>query len=191
VRPVNRAPRPRPARFAPPSDTAVASTESAQISPDDIDQITVGWARPRGWPEASRDIAAAPAYWLSTTRADGTPRTTRHWGVWLGDRFYFEGGLKAIWVQGLVDRPSGVVAVEHHELAALIFGTVSEPRKLRSLFESVAAGFTAKYGERYRYRPRPQQWLGDDLRLFVLKPDSVSIWAGSGSPNAMDIRFDR
>jgi nitroimidazol reductase NimA-like FMN-containing flavoprotein (pyridoxamine 5'-phosphate oxidase superfamily) len=97
------------------------------------------------------------------------------WGVWVGERFYFEGGPDTRRGRNLAANSAVVVHIERGDDVVILEGTaehITDPD--RSLAERLAEAFGAKYGPKYNYYPKPEGWDGGGL--YIVHPSVVFAW---------------
>lgn len=76
------------------------------------------------WAFVDQHMSAAMFYWISTTRPDGRPHAVPVWGIWYGNRLYFEGSPLTRWAQNLAHNPHIAVHLPSAEQVVLIEGRV-------------------------------------------------------------------
>ncbi len=127
------------------------------------------------WSHVSEMMSAALNYWIGTTRPDGRPHAVPLWGVWVGERFYFEGGPDTRRGRNLASNPAVVVHVERGDDVVILEGSAEHLENPdRSLAEQLAAAFGAKYGPKYNYHPKPDSWR--EGGLYIVQPSVVLAW---------------
>jgi nitroimidazol reductase NimA-like FMN-containing flavoprotein (pyridoxamine 5'-phosphate oxidase superfamily) len=114
-----------------------------------------GYSVPKGeegtlsWSQIQEALEEARIYWLSTTRPDGSPHPRPVWGVWVDDRFYFDGHPQTRWARNIERNPAAAVHIEMGDLAVIVEGVVEDVTPDSATSERVAAAYDAKYN----YRP--------------------------------------
>jgi nitroimidazol reductase NimA-like FMN-containing flavoprotein (pyridoxamine 5'-phosphate oxidase superfamily) len=126
-----------------------------------------GWARDR--------LEGTVNYWVATVRPNGRPHVHPIWGVWLDDRFYFEGGRDTRWARNIATNPAVVVHVARGDDVVIVHGTAEEtvdpdPELEGRLIEA----FGAKYQAKYDYTPQAGSWR--DGGLYAVSPSVVLAW---------------
>lgn len=134
---------------------------------------TMDGAREWGW--ARERLESAVNYWVATVRRDQRPHVHPIWGVWLDDRFYFEGGSDTRWARNIASNPAVVVHVERGDDVVIVHGTAAEMADpAQELERRLIEAFGAKYQARYDYTPQPGSWR--DGGLFVVIPSVALAW---------------
>ncbi|HET9518589.1 MAG TPA: pyridoxamine 5'-phosphate oxidase family protein, partial [Actinoplanes sp.] len=64
------------------------------------------------WPAVAAKLVSATAYWLATVRPDGTPHVVPRWGVWLDNRFWYDGAPTTRHARNLAGNPACVLHLE-------------------------------------------------------------------------------
>lgn len=128
------------------------------------------------WAAVAERLTAATAYWLATVRPDGTPHVVPRWGVWLDDRFWYDGAPTTRHARNLATNPACALHLESGTEAVIVEGT-SAPTwaPADALGPRLAAAF-----EKYHalgYSPEADAWAdeqGGGLR--VLTPRRALAW---------------
>lgn len=119
---------------------------------------------------------ASEHYWLATVRPDGRPHVVPRWGVWLDDRFYYDGAPTTRHALNLRTNPHCTLNLENGKESVVVEGTSAASRAdADGLGERLSAAF-AKY-HAYDYKPEPDAWAGEGgggLRL--LTPTIALAW---------------
>ncbi|WP_212753793.1 pyridoxamine 5'-phosphate oxidase family protein [Nakamurella aerolata] len=128
------------------------------------------------WAQVRERLVASKSYWLATVRPDGRPHVVPRWGVWLDDRFYYDGSPATVHVRNLRSNPACHLNLEDGTEAVLIEGTSIATR---ADADGLGARLAAAFGKYHRdgYRPEPGAWAGTDgggLRVF--QPAGALAW---------------
>ncbi|MDX1663614.1 MAG: pyridoxamine 5'-phosphate oxidase family protein [Candidatus Promineifilaceae bacterium] len=159
------------------SDTSLENpreprAERPDVPPEYRPQAGAGSLLP--WPHARERLELARNYWMSTVSPDARPHATPIWGVWLDDRFYFDGSPETRRGRNISANSNVVVHLESGDDVVIVHGTarqlVSPPRPLT---ERVAAGYREKYAAS-GYSPAPEQWDGGGL--YEMQPRLALAW---------------
>lgn len=129
------------------------------------------------WPDVEARLAAAPQYWLATTRPDGRPHVVPRWGVWVDGRFWYDGAPTTVHVRNLVRNPACTLHLEDGWKAVIVDGT-SQPADPPGvdLGARLAGAYAAKYRDR-GYEPEPDAWEGPGAGgLVVFTPTTAVAW---------------
>ena len=95
-------------------------------APKPIDGYGLPDAPQLDWSFVSEQMAAARYYWISTADTDDADAPQPHvaplWGVWRGDRVYFDGSPQTRWARNLADHPAIAVHPPDAENVVIIEG---------------------------------------------------------------------
>jgi hypothetical protein len=121
------------------------------------------------WETVEPRLAAAPHYWLVTTRPDSRPHTVPVDGIWTGAALIFGGDATTVHLRNLRANPSAVVHLDSTETPIIVEGhadwhTPDGPEAAR-----LADAARAKYG----YGSPPDAYLSGVWRL---QPRVVLAW---------------
>lgn len=122
-------------------DEPVVSTESMLADEDDT----------TSWSTASRSLADADTYWLSTTRPDGRPHLTRVLAVWANGALHFCTSPDSRKGKNIAANPHCAVATTQGDLDLAIEGKATLRRDHDEL-QTVADEYERKYGWRVTVR---------------------------------------
>ncbi len=128
------------------------------------------------WSQVEARLVASEHYWLTTVRPDGRPHVVPRWGVWLDDRFFYDGAPTTRHAVNLRDNPHCSLNLEDGKEAVVVEGTSAATR-------ADADGLGARLAEAFvkyhaaGYSPGPDAWAGEDGGgLRVLKPVTALAW---------------
>ena len=127
-------------------------------------------------------------YWVCSVRPNGRPHASPIWGVWVDDRFFFEGSPETRRGRNIAENPAVSVHTERGDEVVIIEGdvvTVEKPDP--ELGRRLSAAY-AKYKEKYDYAPEPTAW--DENGIFAVTPRNVLAWKDFFK-SATRWRFDR
>ncbi len=136
------------------------------------DGAFVAWEDVEGW------LVEATEYWLASTRPDGRPHVVPRWGVWMDDRFWYDGSPETRHARNLASNPACALHLESGTTVTIVEGT-SEPADPvhGKLGERLSAEYTRKY-QRLGYAPTPDAWSDEAAGgLCVLTPEKVIAWS--------------
>ena len=127
------------------------------------------------WSWALERLAASRNYWISTTRADGTPHAMPVWGVVHDGSLWFgTGGVK----QQNLERTGRLVAhTESGDECVILEGTATEHPVTRELLDA--------YEDKYAFRP------GDDAQFWWVTGAPRCSLGASGWPCSSPFRKQR
>jgi hypothetical protein len=129
------------------------------------------------WTAVESRLIEATEYWLASTRPDSRPHVIPRWGVWVDDRFWYDGSPETRHAVNLEVNPS----------CALHLGsgrdvTIVEGRSLRSepITGDLGRRLSEEYARKYRsqgYAPPPDAWSGEAAGgMRVLTPEKAIAW---------------
>lgn len=128
------------------------------------------------WAQVEERLVAAEHYWLATVRPDGRPHVIPRWGVWVDDRFYYDGAPTTVHARNLAANPACTLNLESGVESVIVEG-ISEPSRADAdgLGARLAGAF-AKY-HAAGYQPGSDSWSGaDGGGLRVLHPHRAMAW---------------
>ena len=129
------------------------------------------------WSQVAERLAGARNYWLATTNPDGHPHVTPVWGVWVGDRFYFDGIYTARWARNIAVDPAAAIHLESGDEVVIVEGTVDDHAADTELAKQIVDQWQAKYG---RLLPQPADGIYRLLprvaRAWTRFPDDATKW---------------
>ena len=127
------------------------------------------------WAYVVERMTAAKNYWIVTASLSAKPSVSPVWGVWIEDKFYFDGspvtrrGLFLMRHYQLISHLESGDEVVILEGETIIFS--SAPARI--LAEKVAEQYRAKYAQ-FDYSPAAEQW--DQGGLFEFTPKKALAW---------------
>jgi hypothetical protein len=129
------------------------------------------------WSAVEARLAAAPQYWVATTRPDGRPHVVPRWGVWVDHRFWYDGAPTTLHARNLAHNPACALHLEDGWQAVIVEGTSypADPPGA-SLGPRLAAAMRDKYAAR-GYAPGDDAWEGAGAGgLRVMTPSKAVAW---------------
>ena len=153
-------------------------------APKPIDGYGLPDAPQLDWSFVAEHMAAARYYWISTADTDDADAPQPHvaplWGVWHGDRVYFDGSPQTRWARNLADHPAIAVHPPDAENVAIIEGVA---RQLGDDELSAAewAVLDGAYAAKYGMQGSPH---------WVVEPRLVLAWAGVNLGTMTRWRFE-
>lgn len=152
-----------------------APTRSRPSIPDgyglpDTDEGLLDWA------SVEQRLTEAKHYWLASVRPDASPHVVPRWGVWVDERFYYDGAPTTVHARNAETNPAVTLTLEDGMRAVIVEGTSTATRAdADGLGARIAAAF-AKYHDD-GYRPEADAWSGEDGGgLRVLTPSRALAW---------------
>jgi hypothetical protein len=126
------------------------------------------------WEYVVQRLSESKNYWLASTRPNGRPHVVPRWGVFVDEKFYYDGSPNTRHARNIAENPYVSLHLEDGDQAIIAEGTSAPAGKpARELAEKLSAAFCAKYKE-HGYAPQPEQW--DEGGLFVFSPKKVLAW---------------
>ena len=130
------------------------------------------------WKTVETRLVESLHYWLSTTRPDGRPHVVPRWGVWVDERFFYDGSPQTRHARNLEVNPNCALHLENGVAATILEGVSTAPNPvIGELGTRLSAELKRKYGS-MGYAPGPDAWSGEDaggLRVFA--PTSAIAWS--------------
>lgn len=128
------------------------------------------------WDTVVSKLTESRNYWLATTRGDGRPHVVPRWGVWLDDRFWYDGSPETLHVKNLRLDPACSLHLESGSDVVIVDGLSLQPEPITGeLGERLAAEYARKYAP--EYTPDPGQWSGDlSGGMRYLQPQKAMAW---------------
>jgi hypothetical protein len=118
------------------------------------------------WEQVGAWLAAARVYWIVTVRPDGRPHARPIWGMWVEDRFYFDGAPETRWARNLETNPAISVHIEQGAMVAIVEGSAERMSPGPELGERLMALSKAKYG-----------YSSDMIEnIFMVRPSVAYAW---------------
>lgn len=129
------------------------------------------------WPDVREQLRQAINYWVATTRPDRRPHVAPRWGIWMDDRFWYDGSPETRHAKNLRVNSAAVLHLESGASVTIVEGSsvASEPVDV-VLGHRISAEFRRKYGP-LGYAPDPGAWSGEDAGgMLIFKPAIVLSW---------------
>jgi hypothetical protein len=128
------------------------------------------------WSGVEARLVPAIAYWMATVRPDGRPHVVPRWGVWLDDRFWYDGSPETVHARNLAANPACSLHLENGTQAVIVEGESHPARADAGGLGARLAGAYAKY-HTLGYSPDSGSWSGEDGGgLRVLTPKRALAW---------------
>lgn len=127
------------------------------------------------WNWVAAQLTESKHYWLCTVRADGRPHVVPRWGVFLDNRFWYDGSPETRHAKNLTTNSNVALHLESGEKAIIMEGASRPAEKPNPEF---AQRLAQAIGEKYSalgYTPEPTQW--DEGGLFVFTPLQCIAWS--------------
>jgi len=124
------------------------------------------------WKAVERILKTFPYLWIATADADGRPHLVQQWGVWVNGTLYFEGSDRTRWARNLTRDPRLGFGMQNGDRAVYGEAIVDIVRGVdRKLATKIASQYVAKYGRRFKYRPKPEQY--EKGHVFRARPGKL------------------
>jgi hypothetical protein len=126
------------------------------------------------WSHVQQRLMEAKNYWLCTVRPNGHPHVVPKWGVWVEDKFYFDGSPDTLHARNIALNPSVSLHLESGDEVVILEGLAQALLKPSpDLALKVARAYSAKYVT-LGYAPAPDQW--DTGGLFEITVRLALAW---------------
>jgi nitroimidazol reductase NimA-like FMN-containing flavoprotein (pyridoxamine 5'-phosphate oxidase superfamily) len=128
------------------------------------------------WSAVEGRLAASKHYWLATVRPDARPHVVPRWGVWLDQKFYYDGSPSTRHARNAELNPACTLTLEDGARAVIVEGrSVATRADADGLGARLSAAFEKYHDD--GYSPGPDSWSGDQGGgLRVLTPITVLAW---------------
>jgi len=127
------------------------------------------------WDWVAAQLTDARHYWLCSVRPNGNPHVVPRWGVFLDDKFYYDGSPETRHARNIAENPHVSLHLESGEKAIILEGTSEPAGKPNPEFaQRLAESISKKYAA-LGYSPEPSQW--DEGGLFVFTPRQCIAWS--------------
>lgn len=130
------------------------------------------------WETFEARLVESIHYWLSTTRPDGRPHVVPRWGVWIDERFLYDGSPETRHARNLAANPNCALHLEDGAEVTIVEGSSTVPAPVTGeLGARISNEFKRKY-EQMGYAPGPDAWTDEGAGgLHVLIPSSAIAWS--------------
>jgi hypothetical protein len=127
------------------------------------------------WEWVAARLAESKHYWLCSVRPTGTPHVVPRWGVFLDEKFYYDGSPETRHSQNIEQNPNISLHLESGTEAIILEGTSGPAGKPSAEFaQRLSREFKTKYRD-LGYAPEPDSW--DAGGLFVFTPRQCIAWS--------------
>jgi len=127
-----------------------------------------------GWDWVTAQLTEAKHYWLCSVRPNGHPHVVPRWGVFIENKFYYDGSPETRHSRNILVNPNVSLHLESGEKAIILEGISQLAEKPKLEF---AIRLAEEIGRKYSgngYAPKPDQW--DEGGLFVFTPHQCIAW---------------
>jgi len=126
------------------------------------------------WEWVLAQLAESRHYWLCSVRPDGKPHVVPRWGVFIGDKFYYDGSPGTRHARNILENPFVSLHLESGSEAIILEGTAAPAGKPSpELGKKLSRAYTEKYRE-MGYAPKPGPW--EEGGLYVFTPRQCIAW---------------
>ncbi len=126
------------------------------------------------WEYVVQRLSESKNYWLCLVRPDGRPHAIPRWGVFVEDKFYYDGSPETRHARNIMENPHVALHLESGDQALIAEGNSAPVGKpAPGLTAKIAAAYSAKYAS-FGYSPKPDQW--DQGGLYVFTPKKILVW---------------
>ena len=129
------------------------------------------------WADVEDWLAEATEYWLASTWPDGRPHVVPRWGVWLDERFWYDGSPETRHARNLSINPACALHLESGTTVTIVEGASRSSQPIiGTLGERLAVEYSRKY-EKLGYAPAADAWSGEHAGgMRVLTPEKAIAW---------------
>ncbi len=127
------------------------------------------------WDWVAAQLAESKHYWLCSVRPGGRPHVVPRWGVFLDEKFYYDGSPETRHSRNIQLNPNVALHLESG-LEAIILEGIAEPagKPTAEFARRLSQEFKRKYTD-LGYAPEPDSWDGGGL--FVFTPRQCIAWS--------------
>lgn len=133
------------------------------------------------WNWVAAQLAESKHYWLCSVRPPsssaqyGRPHVVPRWGVFLDNKFYYDGSPETRHARNIEKNPYVALHLESGAQAIILEGIASAADKPSpELAEKLSKAYIKKYKE-MGYAPDPHSW--DEGGLYVFTPKQCIAWS--------------
>ena len=126
------------------------------------------------WEWVAEQMTVSKNYWLSSVRPDGRPHVVPRWGVFIDNKFFYDGSPKTLHARNIMKNPYVSLHLESGDQVVMMEGISEAAEKPTSEFANqLAEAISGKYSDD-GYSPKPDQW--DEGGLYVFTPRQCIAW---------------
>lgn len=127
------------------------------------------------WAWVAEQLTVSKHYWLASVRPNGKPHVVPRWGVFIDNKFYYDGSPETRHARNILGNPNVTLHLESGEKAIILEGTSHPADKPDPEFaKQLAKAISAKYAV-LGYSPEPNQW--DEGGLYIFTPRQCIAWS--------------
>jgi len=126
------------------------------------------------WEWVAAQMNDAKHYWMCSVRPDGRPHVVPRWGVFIDNKFYYDGSPETRHAQNIMENSQVSLHLESGSQAVIMEGSSKpagqpDPEFAKKLAEAISGKYTSD-----GYSPKPDQW--DEGGLYVFIPRQCIAW---------------
>jgi len=126
------------------------------------------------WEWVAVHLAESKHYWLCSVRPNRSPHVVPRWGVFLHDKFYYDGSPETRHARNIDSNPKVSLHLESGSEAVILEGlSIPAGKPSPKLGRELSREFKRKYKDE-GYAPKPDQW--NEGGLFVFTPRQCLAW---------------
>lgn len=133
--------------------------------------------KPKGfltWDWVAKQLTESKHYWLCSVRPNGHPHVVPRWGVFIDDKFYYDGSPETRHARNIMKNPYVSLHLENGSEAVILNGTCAPAGKPSpELGKKLSQAYRKKY-KSDGYAPQPNAW--DAGGLYVFTPLQCIAW---------------
>jgi hypothetical protein len=127
------------------------------------------------WDWVAERLTESKHYWLCSVRPNGRPHVIPRWGVFVDNKFYYDGSPETRHARNLEKNPNATLNLENGSQAVFLEGVAKTAGKPSpELAKKLSQDYKKKYKE-FGYAPEPNSW--DAGGLFVFIPRQCIAWS--------------
>ena len=126
------------------------------------------------WDWVVERLVESKHYWLCSVRPNGRPHVVPRWGVFLDNKFYYDGSPETRHARNILENPHITLNLESGSVAIILEGTSEPAGKPSADFGKRLAQAYKKYKE-LGYAPKPDSW--DEGGLYMFTPRQCIAWS--------------
>ena len=126
------------------------------------------------WEWVVEQMTVSENYWLSSVRPNGHPHVVPRWGVYIDNKFWYDGSPETRHAKNIMENPNVSLHLESGDQVVMMEGVSKPAEKPTPEFANqLAEAIGNKYGDQ-GYKPEPTQW--DEGGLYVFTPRQCIAW---------------
>lgn len=130
------------------------------------------------WETVEARLVESVNYWISTTRPDGRPHVVPRWGVWIDERFFYDGSPDTRHARNVAANPHCALHLEDGVAVTIVEGVSTVPDPVT---EDLGIRLSTEFSRKYAaagYAPGSDAWSGEGAGgLHVFAPTSAIAWS--------------